>query len=87
MYVHTHLILLFVISFVYRPVRVNYKSNDTCNEYKRAHAYYVSEVVFLKTNVDLGEMSTVAYPETCKVEGLQWDGGRGQVRGPLGLNK
>ena len=60
---------------------MNYKSNDTCNEYKRALAYYVSEVVFLKTNVDLGEMSTVAYPETCKVEGLQWDGGVGRCGG------
>ena len=54
---------------------MNYESNHTCNDYKTAYAYYVSEGVFLKTNVDLGEMSTVAYPGSCKGEGLQWDGG------------
>ena len=56
---------------------MNYESNHTCNDYKTAYAYYVSEGVFLKTNVDLGEMSTVAYPGSCKGEGLQWDGGGG----------
>ena len=71
---------------------MNYESNHTCNDYKTAYAYYVSEGVFLKTNVDLGEMSTVAYPGSCKAEGLQWDGGgggRGRVRGggAVGLNK